>query len=540
MSNPTHPDPQDPQDPTPLPERRTDAAVTEASPDDARPLSRLHPATLLIEIPGALRGFIVPLGLVLLFTGSWDRVGRSLMYAGGFVALGVFFTLLRYFTLRFGVRGDRLVIRSGLFIKSHRTIPLDQIQNVDLRRGLAHRWFNVCDVRIETAGSGDSEADFSVVSERVAARLREELMERRAPTATAGAASESAAAAAAESVLRAATLRDLVVAGATETRVGAFLAFLFAIGENLREGGFDLSDWFDSKFEALLGEGPLATGLVFSTLALLFLVVGWTASIGLTVVRWFGFKLLATPQGLRRRFGLITQFEALVRRERIQLVLLEANPVRRALRYASMKVQTAGSVQDHESSGSTVLVPMLPENEVDDVLRHVFAGAAFTDDALQRVHPKALRRGFVRASLRLGIFVVAPVALTTNAVGAGIAAVAVLLFSAWIAWARYRALGYAVFDDYVIARAGVWTRRWWIVPKDRVQTLALTRDPMQRVSGLATLVIDTAGAAGHSVARIVDLDAARAREIFDDLLANAARTSWGGGLVRQPRVASTT
>lgn len=532
MSNPTHPDP---EVPTPIPEPRTDAAVNEASHDDARPLSRLHPATLLIEIPGALRGFIVPLGLVLLFTGSWDRVGRSLMYAGGFVGLGIFFTLLRYFTLRFGVRGDRLVIQSGLFIKSHRTIPLDQIQNVDLRRGLAHRWFGVCEVRIETAGSADSEADFSVVSERVAARMREELMERRAPTATAGVASESAAAEAAESVLRAASLRDLVIAGATETRVGAFLAFLFAIGENLNEGGFELSTWFDSKFEAILGEGPLATGLVFSTLVLLFLVVGWTASIVLTVVRWFGFKLLATPLGLRRRFGLLTQFEALVRRERIQLVMLEANPVRRALGRVTMKVQTAGSVQDHESSGSTVLMPMLPTTDVDALLRNVFAGAAFDDSALERVHPKALRRGFVRAALRLSIFVVLPIAYSTNIVGAGIAAVLVLPFAAWIAWARYRALGYAMFDDYVVARAGVWTRRWWIVPKDRVQTLALTRDPMQRASGLATLVIDTAGAAGHSVARIVDLDVVRARTLFDDLLANAARTSWGGGLVRRRR-----
>jgi putative membrane protein len=146
-----------------------------------------------------------------------------------------------------------------------------------------------------------------------------------------------------------------------------------------------------------------------------------------------------------------------------------------------------------------------------------------------------LRRGFVRASLRLFAFGVAPIAYATNTVGAGIAAVFALLFAAWIAWARYRALGYAVFDDYLVARAGVWTRRWWIVPKDRVQTLVMTRDPMQRVSGLATLVIDTAGAAGHSVARIVDLDVDRARSIFDDLLQNAARTSWGGGLVRPPR-----
>lgn len=529
MSNPTLPDP---EESTPLPERHTDAAP-DASPDDARPLSRLHPATLLIEIPGALRGFIVPLGLVLLFTGSWDRVGRSLMYAGGFVALGIFFTLLRYFTLRFGVRGDRLVIRSGLFIKSHRTIPLDQIQNVDLRRGLAHRWFGVCEVRIETAGGADAEADFSVVSERVAARLREELMERRAPTSGASAASEAAPADAAESVLRAATLRDLVVAGATETRVGAFLAFLFAIGENLNDGGFDLSRWFDSKFETLLGEGPLATGLVFATLAAMFLLVGWTASIVLTVVRWFGFKLLATPRGLRRRFGLLTQFEALVRRERIQLVMIEANPVRRALGYASIKVQTAGSVQDHESSGSTVLAPLLPATEVDDVLRHVFAGSSFDDARLERVHPKALRRGFVRVASRLFALGVVPIAIFTNVVGAGVAAVVALGVAAFLAWARYRALGYALFDDYLVARAGVWTRRWWIVPKDRVQTLALTRDPMQRVSGLATLVIDTAGAAGHSVARIIDLDVTRAKEVFDDLLANAARTSWGGGLVRR-------
>lgn len=513
--------------------REAQPTPLERSPAE-RPLSRLHPATLLIEIPGALRGFVLPLLIVLVFTGSWDRVGRSLLYALGFVGLGIVFTLLRYFTLRFGVRGENLVIQSGLFVRSLRTIPLDQIQNVDVRRGLVHRWLKVCEVRVETAGSSDAEAEFSVVSERVATVLREELLERRAPSRSEP--SEAGAdAPAAEEVLRAASLRDLAVAGATETRVGAFLAFLFAMGENLREGGFDLREWFDARFAAILGEGPLATAFVFATLVLVFLVVGWTASIVLTIVRWYGFKLLATPLGLRRRFGLLTQFEALVRRERIQLVMLEANPVRRAIGHASMKVQTAGSVADHESSGSTVLMPMLPTAEIDGLLRHVFAGSSFDDGKLERVHPKALRRGFVRASLRLFAFGVVPIAYATNTVGAGIAAVFALLFAAWIAWARYRALGYAVFDDYLVARAGVWTRRWWIVPKDRVQTLVMTRDPMQRVSGLATLVIDTAGAAGHSVARIVDLDVDRARSIFDDLLQNAARTSWGGGLVRPPR-----
>lgn len=530
---PTHPDPEANGAPAGEPSA-ADGAIP-ASTAAPRPLSRLHPATLLIEIPGALRGFVLPLVMVLVFTGSWDRVERSLGYAIGFVTLGIVFTLFRYFTLRFGVRDDHLLIQSGLFVRSQRTIPLDQIQNVDVRRGLVHRWFKVCDVRVETAGSSDAEAHFSVVSDRVAALLRDELLERRTAARSPTDGEAIGVAPPQETVLRAASLRDLVIAGATETRVGAFLAFLFAIGEKLNDGGFDLSTWFDSKFEAILGEGPLATGLVFSALVLVFLVVGWTASIGLSVVRWFGFKLLATPQGLRRRFGLLTQFEALVRRERIQLVMLEANPVRRALGRVTMKVQTAGSVQEHESSGSTVLMPMLPATDVDALLRNVFAGATFDDSALERVHPKALRRGFVRAALRLSIFVVLPVAYSTNVVGAGIAALLVLPFAAWIAWARYRALGYAMFDDYVVARAGVWTRRWWIVPKDRVQTLALTRDPMQRASGLATLVIDTAGAAGHSVARVVDLDVVRARALFDDLLANAARTSWGGGLVRRRR-----
>ena len=48
-------------------------------------------------------------------------------------------------------------------------------------------------------------------------------------------------------------------------------------------------------------------------------------------------------------------------------------------------------------------------------------------------------------------------------------------------------------------------RREWIVPSGSVQTVSLSRGPIQRMLGLVTVSPDTAGAQGMHWPRIVDV-----------------------------------
>jgi len=124
------------------------------------PERRLHPLSWLFVLIQQLKQFALPL-LVLLFTGrgnSWELWG--LVGAGVLVVV----SLAQYFTFRFRVERDGLVIRSGLLQRTLRNIPFRRIHNVALHQTLLHRMFGVADVKLESAGGMSAEGEMRVLS----------------------------------------------------------------------------------------------------------------------------------------------------------------------------------------------------------------------------------------------------------------------------------------------------------------------------------------------------------------------------------------
>jgi uncharacterized membrane protein YdbT with pleckstrin-like domain len=74
-----------------------------------------------------------------------------------------------------------------------------------------------------------------------------------------------------------------------------------------------------------------------------------------------------------------------------------------------------------------------------------------------------------------------------NAGAAGLLSLVLLGPLGLIGWLSYLGLGFQLAPDYVAVRAGVFNRRTTIVPRSNVQHLVLTRGPVQRALGLATL-----------------------------------------------------
>ena len=102
------------------------------------------------------------------------------------------------------------------------------------------------------------------------------------------------------------------------------------------------------------------------------------------------------------------------------------------------------------------------------------------------------------------------------------------LISPSLAYARWR---YQVDHEVLRMRYGILFHEERSIPISRMQHIDLTRGPIERLFGLATLVVFTAGNEG-SAFRVPGLTAARAREIRDQVLQPAAMTSsdgiWGG------------
>lgn len=103
------------------------------------------------------------------------------------------------------------------------------------------------------------------------------------------------------------------------------------------------------------------------------------------------------------------------------------------------------------------------------------------------------------------------------------AAAVVFLFGAVVAVARYRSWGYEVREDSLYLERGVFTRVRTVVPFVRIQHVDSSRGPIERVVGLASTVVYTAGSRGADVS-VPGLTAENADELRERLKRLAIRS----------------
>lgn len=474
---------------------------------------RLHPATVFIEVihrAVSLAWFFAIVIYLLLRGGKPDPVEYVI---AAFAVIQLLAPIHTYLTLRYAVTAESLLIRSGVVFRRLRSIPLERVQHINLKRGVLHRVFHVVALSVETAGGGQAEAQLSAISEAEAARLRLDLLRLNAdpnpePRTLNPASSE---------LIWSATWKDLLILGATENRIALLIGGLAALMQTAEElldtpalgKLFELRDIGDAL---TLADGLFVAGGVVFTL----FVVGSLLSITLTFVTHYGFTLRRIDEKLARHYGLFTQHENLLPAGRVQVVKVERPLLRRLMGYATVHVETAGSVTAEERRlGTAPLCPLIEEPAVAALVRLVFPTLDLNATPWNRVSPVAIRRAAIRYTLLQSI----ALAALGYWFGWGVllALPGVLLIAHGSAVARYRAMGYAEVGPYILVRSGVLNRRTWIVPCSKVQSLVVGQSPFQRRYDLSSLTLRTAGSGPLAHPRVPDLPRPLALEIQDRL-----------------------
>ncbi|WP_222919035.1 PH domain-containing protein [Natrinema sp. SYSU A 869] len=149
---------------------------------------------------------------------------------------------------------------------------------------------------------------------------------------------------------------------------------------------------------------------------------------------------------------------------------------------------------------------------------------------MERLTPRVrvvwLLLSLVRATIFGGIIVGAALGLTRTdiwesapdaLVPAAVAiAVVLALLRVVVAWLRYGVWRFELRNDDLYIKRGVFTRIKTVVPYVRVQHVDSRRSPLERMTGLATVVVYTAGSRSSDVA-IPGLTPARAEDLQESL-----------------------
>lgn len=463
---------------------------------------RLHPASFGIRFVKTIPEFVVGFPAVVAFSAD---AGAPLVFTlvaiGAAAALGA--ALISWMRFRYGVGERDFVIESGVFQRQRRVIPFDRVQDIDIEQGLLARLFGTVTVRIETGGAGRDEGRLEAVSRIEAQRLRDIIRSR-------GAAADAAPAAMPEEpLLFELKLPRLLIAGLFNFSL-LYLAVLGAAFENLQP--FFGWDPFDP--DLLLGPDVAGQVTIARTLILLaaLLSLGIVTGIVHTTVKNYGFRLTRSGSGLRRVRGLLTRTEIVIPFRRIQVALLRTGLVSGAMGLRSLDYQTLSG--DAVQSGGQAAAPFARMAEIEPILRETGHADLPPSDAYVRVSRLSVARGLLRYLLPV---IPAAVALSffTRAAPLLILLIPFLVGIAVLQWKRHR---YALTDGHLIVAQGLFERRLWIVPFERAQTLSISRSPLQRALGLASVTVDTAGAGLIHYPLIVDLDADDANRLGARLL----------------------
>lgn len=472
------------------------------------------------------QGLIVPAAAVFATEGLF-----MLGLFGVIAVVGLVARVLSWQRRTFSFDGEVVRVDSGVLSRSHRSLDVARIQQVEIHRGPVQRVFGLASLRIETAGSAsEPEVDLRVLPEADAVALRAAVRVSKARadgkpvrTRADGDTDDIDATGLDEGrpVLRV-PMKHVVISSVTGARL---LVLPAIIGGALQFIGQQMGTVIDGTVGFITTQGtelverPSWPLIALSALAILLVTL--VAAIAVGVVRDGNFRIERIDDDLHISRGLISTRESVVPLRRVQLVEVQRNWLRRLLGYAVVRVRSAGG---STGGDGRVTVPLLPEQDVDGLLGEILPGVPGVPELT--AHPRqALRRGLYRwlrppaalAVLVWGLPALFSVLDVPIVGGLRIAVLVLLPLSVVLAFVEHRHLGHGLTERVLAARQGALSITTTIAPVVKVQAVSSRANFFQRRLGLTTLTGHVAGPA--AVAEVLDahhLDAARLHERLTD------------------------
>lgn len=502
---------------------------------------RLHPLFLLTGLGGAIRGmaggyaFIAYLAIRgQLATALFGAVALFLLLALGLV--------LYWRKFEYRVGESEIRIDSGIFSRTHRSIPFDRVHDVDISQGPVARLLGLASLRLETGASAGASADEGVL-QAITLDRAEELRTLIRAGRSAAAPTDIAADVTRgdDAPVFALTVPRLLLLGLLNFSLALF-AGLFGLTRTFGDVmGFDpFSDdfWRDlfSANSAIAAYILAHRAIAISAGIVLLLLAGAATGILRTVLRDFGFRLDRTETSLRRRRGLLTKTDVSLPIRRVQAALVASGPIRYRFGWRELKLQ---NLARDEGSGDHVVAPIADADEIDRILGELgwppaSAPAAWRPVSKAYVWARAIALapfilifGALLALLALTPLVLNPEmrAMVAREFVSGMLVTGIpllLLLGAvatrWLAWKR---TAFALQGDRLLVRSGWWQRRLRILPVNKIQSIDIAESFVSRWLGISTIIFGVAGGGGFSAHNIPAVPRREARELRDQLLSSA-------------------
>lgn len=390
--------------------------------------------------------------------------------------------LIQFFRFRISIHADELVVLSGVLTRKKMSIPLARVQSVHLTQNFLHRATGTCALKLETAGSGETELEIKAIRLDKAMALQLLVQEGQ---------NEITSPPSAESSVNVLGIdgMDLMRLAISENHIKTLLLvllFFFARIDDLRQ-------FFGIDYEKAIGQEIEKVELTWRLLLALsgmVLLLTLLVSFSRVILRYYQMHLQANDKGFQLRWGFLQTQQKMLLPKKIQLVSWNSNWFRRVLGIHIFRFYMAGEFGAKERQW--IQLPVM-QHELLQQLISVYPSDLLPENTEK--HGVDTSFGW-RKTLILGL----PVALVTS--------VFCFYWQPWAAWIpfvwlayfalvnkiRQRRLIYWYNKHALHVRQGIWGTEEVILNLNKVQHVVIKSSPFQRSRKLATLIIHTAGA----------------------------------------------
>jgi len=440
----------------------------------------LHPATILVCLLPSLKDIIqagMPILFAVLSSSRGNRIELGLAFLGLLGGLG---SIANFWTTRFGISEGHLVWHTGWIFRRDRRIPLDQIQNVNLRQNLLERLLRVATVEVESAAGSGAEMQLKVLGLPAAESFRQELMALLVQVKDP---------APAQDALVCLSATDLLLGRLSENHWMQVLLSSFLGGSLIAAFSFAFQhEWIfrtPRELIALLAFG----GLVLLAMG------GWGLGAATYILKWGRFEVRREGAFDRVSYGLVNRVQLSIRPSRIEYVELVRTIPQRWLSRSTLYVGTAGSFGE-----AGILAPiglMMTQRTADAAVRTIVPGldiGTLPWSPFPSVYYRSLVAKFLLTSAgailieRLAhLAEFEPLVWTVR----GMIAPFYLAYAATVVThllARSES-GYALTDQALALRFGYYQQRVRVIPVERLELVSTTQPPWWRKQSVVQVTV---------------------------------------------------
>jgi putative membrane protein len=478
---------------------------------------RLHPISAVASFIKQLKELIIPfVAIGVLGRGEKSSFWEYMPLIA--IAVTLVFVLaagiIKWLRFTYRLEDGELKMEYGLFVKKKRYIPFDRIQSLNFSEGILHRPFGLVKVKVETAGSTDTqqaEAELTAIPKEEAKELEDIIYrEKNKGKSVQNTSQEESPAEDIKEVKQEAkvlykmSVKDILIMASTSGGIGVIISgvliFLSQFGEFI-------------PYEAIFNELEefVRSGILFvSVMVFAGLLVAWILSIGWTLIVYADFTVRLKDENIIITRGLLEKKQITIPLNRIQGIRIVENIIRQPLGFATIQIESAGGSVLDKDSKDIKLIPLISKREVKEILTKVFPDYHIAEDF--HVLPK---RSLIRYLIR-SVFWVIPITIAASIAFWPYGLLGGLLFIPLGFWGyiHFKDAGWNIENNQLSLRYRRLVKQTLFLKKNRIQALDRKESWWQDRKELGSLhTTIKSGALGYS-SEIKDLDTDDLHEIY--------------------------